>query len=98
GISVGIVAPSDAATISFQFAANHIPPPGDIINQALTSYTYIVDPGQPPVTATSSCNTVTTAVVDASLSVIKNTDSSVQSTVCTINYTVIIRNNGNSTA
>ena len=70
---------------------------GAIINQALTSYTYIVDPSQPPVTATSS-NTVSTAVVDASLSVIKNTDSLVQPTNGTITYTVVVQNNGNTTA
>ncbi|MGN4844574.1 cell surface protein, partial [Bacillus cereus group sp. MYBK110-2] len=80
GIPVGIIAPGDSATITFQFLASSIPPQGAIINQALTSYTYIVDPSQPPVTATSSSNTVNTAVVDASLSVIKNTDSLVQST------------------
>ncbi|WP_176549080.1 DUF11 domain-containing protein, partial [Bacillus pseudomycoides] len=68
------------------------------INQALTSYTYIVDPNQPPVTATSSSNTVNTAVVDASLSVIKSTDSLVQSTDGTITYTVVVQNNGNTTA
>ncbi len=39
-----------------------------------------------------------TAVVDASLSVIKNTDSLVQSTDGTITYTVVIQNNGNTTA
>ncbi|XBB56166.1 cell surface protein, partial [Bacillus sp. SW7] len=98
GIPVGIIAPSDSATITFQFLANSIPPQGAIINQALTSYTYIVDPSQPPVTATSSSNTVTTAVFDASLSVIKNTDSLVQSTDGTITYTVVIQNNGNTTA
>ncbi|HHB3508947.1 TPA: hypothetical protein ACORDH_006142, partial [Bacillus cereus] len=98
GIPVGIIAPGNSATITFQFLANSIPPQGAIINQALTSYTYIVDPSQPPVTATSSSNTVNTAVVDASLSVIKNTDSLVQSTDGTITYTVVIQNNGNTTA
>ncbi|HHB2106827.1 TPA: cell surface protein, partial [Bacillus cereus] len=98
GIPVGIIAPGDSATITFQFLANSIPPQGAIINQALTSYTYIVDPSQPPVTATSSSNTVNTAVVDASLSVIKNTDSLVQSTDGTITYTVVVQNNGNTTA
>ncbi len=97
-IPVGIIAPSDSATITFQFLASSIPPQGAIINQALTSYTYIVDPSQPPVTATSSSNTVTTAVVDASLSVIKNTDSLVQSTDGTITYTVVVQNSGNTTA
>ncbi|HHB1875211.1 TPA: cell surface protein, partial [Bacillus cereus] len=42
GIPVGIIAPGDSATITFQFLANSIPPQGAIINQALTSYTYIV--------------------------------------------------------
>ncbi|PGV68056.1 cell surface protein [Bacillus cereus] len=98
GIPVGIIAPGDSATITFQFLASSIPPQGAIINQAITSYTYIVDPSQPPVTATSSSNTVTTAVVDASLSAIKNTDSLVQSTDGTITYTVVVQNNGNTTA
>lgn len=98
GIPVGIIAPGDSATITFQFLASSIPPQGAIINQAITSYTYIVDPSQPPVTATSSSNTVSTAVVDASLSVIKNTDSLVQSTDGTITYTVVVQNNGNTTA
>ncbi|MDZ4408235.1 DUF11 domain-containing protein [Bacillus cereus] len=98
GIPVGIIAPGDSATITFQFLASSIPPQGAIINQALTSYTYIVDPSQPPVTATSSSNTVNTAVVDASLSVIKSTDSLVQSTDGTITYTVVVQNNGNTTA
>ncbi|SCC13141.1 Uncharacterized protein BTT61001_01569 [Bacillus thuringiensis] len=98
GIPVGIIAPGDSATITFQFLASSIPPQGAIINQALTSYTYIVDPSQPPVTAVSSSNTVNTAVVDASLSVIKNTDSLVQSTDGTITYTVVVQNNGNTTA
>ncbi|PFT99487.1 cell surface protein [Bacillus thuringiensis] len=87
GIPVGIIAPGDSATITFQFLASSIPPQGAIINQALTSYTYIVDPSQPPVTATSSSNTVNTAVVDASLSAIKSTDSLVQSTDGTIPIT-----------
>ncbi|WOA59008.1 DUF7507 domain-containing protein [Bacillus mycoides] len=98
GIPVGIIAPGDFATITFQFLASSIPPQGAIINQAITSYTYIVDPSQPPVTATSSSNTVNTAVVDASLSVIKNTDSLVQSTNGTITYTVVVQNIGNTTA
>ncbi|MDM5238459.1 DUF11 domain-containing protein [Bacillus cereus] len=98
GIPVGIIAPGDFATITFQFLASSIPPQGAIINQAITSYTFIVDPSQPPVTATSSSNTVNTAVVDASLSVIKNTDSLVQSTNGTITYTVVVQNNGNTTA
>ncbi|WP_002149255.1 DUF11 domain-containing protein [Bacillus cereus] len=98
GIPVGIIAPGDSATITFQFLASSIPPQGAIINQAITSYTYIVDPSQPPVTATSSSNTVNTAVVDASLSVIKNTDSLVQSTNGTITYTIVVQNNGNTTA
>ncbi|WP_395761401.1 DUF7507 domain-containing protein [Bacillus sp. 3G2] len=98
GIPVGIIAPGDSATITFQFLASSIPPQGAIINQALTSYTYIVDPSQPPVTATSSSNTVSTTVVDASLSVIKNTDSLIQSTNGTITYTVVVQNNGNTTA
>ncbi|HDR7774174.1 TPA: DUF11 domain-containing protein, partial [Bacillus paranthracis] len=42
GIPVGIIAPGDSATITFQFLASSIPPQGAIINQALTSYTYIV--------------------------------------------------------
>ncbi len=41
---------------------------------------------------------MTTAVVDASLSAIKNTDSLVQSTDGTITYTVVVQNNGNTTA
>ncbi|WP_226546373.1 DUF11 domain-containing protein [Bacillus thuringiensis] len=98
GIPVGIITPGGSATITFQFLASSIPPQGAIINQALASYTYIVDPSQPPVTATSSSNTVGTAVVDASLSVIKNTDSLVQSPNGTITYTVVVRNNGNTTA
>ncbi|MGE6309716.1 DUF7507 domain-containing protein [Bacillus cereus] len=97
GIPVGIIAPGDSASITFQFLASSIPPQGTIINQAITNYTYIVDPSQPPVTATSSSNTVNTAVVDASLSATKNTDSLVQSTNGTITYTVVVRNNGNTT-
>lgn len=98
GIPVGIIAPGDFATITFQFLASSIPPQGAIINQAITNYTYIVDPSQPPVTATSSSNSVSTAVIDASLSATKNTDSLVQSTNGTITYTVVIQNNGNTTA
>ncbi|HDR7795235.1 TPA: DUF11 domain-containing protein [Bacillus luti] len=98
GISVGIIAPGDSAIVTFQFLASSIPAQGAIINQAITSYTYTVDPSQPPVTATSSSNTVSTAVVDASLSVIKNTDSLVQSTNGTITYTIVVQNNGNQTA
>ncbi|MBE7118932.1 DUF11 domain-containing protein [Bacillus cereus] len=98
GIPVGIIAPGDSATITFQFLASSIPPQGAIINQAIASYTYIVDPSQSPVTATSSSNSVSTTVIDALLSAIKTTDSLIQSTNGTITYTVVVQNNGNTTA
>ncbi|WP_142287078.1 DUF11 domain-containing protein, partial [Bacillus sp. S1-R2T1-FB] len=97
-IPVLLTATRASVTISFHFHLKHTQPQGAIINPAIKRYTYIVDPSQPPVTATSSYNTVTTAVVYASLSVIKNKDSIVQSTDGTITYTVVIQNNGNTTA
>ncbi|MDR4139160.1 hypothetical protein, partial [Bacillus cereus] len=69
-----------------------------IIKQALTSYTTIITPSKPPVNATYSATTVNTTVVNASLSAIKITDSHVQCTDGTIAYTVVVQNNGKTTA
>lgn len=50
GISLGTLAPSERATITFQVRVVNIPASGEIRNQGSVTFNYQPDPNLPPVT------------------------------------------------
>ncbi|MDA1674323.1 hypothetical protein PDJ90_27105, partial [Bacillus cereus] len=69
----------------------------ELNNQAITTFNYIVNPNNVPVTNTTTTNTVTTTVQNDNIIAIKAVDFTSALPGQTLTYTITITNNGNIT-
>ncbi|MCC3289347.1 cell surface protein, partial [Bacillus cereus] len=60
--------------VSFQVTVTSIPTPNELNNNAITTFNYIVNPNNVPVTNTTTTNTVTTTVQNDNVIAIKAVD------------------------
>lgn len=72
GISLGTLAPSERATITFQVRVVNIPASGEIRNQGSATFNYQPDPNLPPVTKTETTPETTTPIQTVVISPTKN--------------------------
>lgn len=94
------IAPNKTTTITFSVIINTMPNPNPIPNMASESFQYIGNPEIPTIkTNSSSGNTVTTQVNNASLNgITKLVDKNFANCGDTITYTLLVPNSGNVTA
>ncbi len=92
GFSLGSMIILDSKTVIFKAEVTSLPTHNTIINQAGTTFNYLVIL---PVEGSSSSNQVTTTVNVSDLEVIKSTNLETVTKGDTLIYTVIITNNGN---
>ncbi|HFJ9348300.1 TPA: hypothetical protein ACJMKN_001264, partial [Bacillus cereus] len=83
------------AIVSFQVTVTSIPTPNELNNNAITTFNYIVNPNNVPVTNTTTTNTVTTTVQNDNVIAIKAVDFTSALPGQTLTYTITITNNGN---
>ncbi|MDZ4549225.1 hypothetical protein, partial [Bacillus cereus] len=95
GIPIGTIIVGGGAIVSFQVTVTSIPTPNELNNNAITTFNYIVNPNNVPVTNTTTTNTVTTTVQNDNVIAIKAVDFTSALPGQTLTYTITITNNGN---
>ncbi|MGH0821128.1 cell surface protein, partial [Bacillus paranthracis] len=98
GITIGLIAPNSSISIAFQVTATSTPVQNPIVNSATASYTFIADPNAPIVSRNVTSNTVFTTINTANILSLKQVDKSFSHIGDTLTYTVVLTNNGNSSA
>ncbi|MGL5416309.1 MAG: DUF7507 domain-containing protein [Clostridium sp.] len=99
GISIGTIAPGNNVVIVFSVVVNAIPVPNPMPNKADVTYNYIIDPANPPKSASGSTNTVTTKVNNGEIrpeDAVKSANRVVTTPGDVITYTVSFKNTGNT--
>ncbi|MEG0295193.1 MAG: hypothetical protein RR620_00660 [Clostridium sp.] len=84
--------------ISFKVTANSIPTNNQLLNTANVAYSYYVDPNGTPISSTKNSNTTTVYVYDTILSVNKEVDKQAAKIGDILNFSISIRNDGNTPA
>ncbi|MGE1033067.1 DUF7507 domain-containing protein, partial [Bacillus sp. GKis3/1] len=97
GIPIGTIIVDGDAIASFQVTVTSIPIQNELTNQAITTFNYIVNPNNIPVTNTTTTNTVTTTVQNDNVIAIKSVDFTSALPGQTLTYTITITNSGNIT-
>ncbi|MEC3543766.1 DUF11 domain-containing protein, partial [Bacillus thuringiensis] len=97
GIPIGTIIVGGDAIVSFQVTVTSIPTPNELNNNAITTFNYIVNPNNVPVTNTTTTNTVTTTVQNDNVIAIKSVDVTNALPGQTLTYTITITNSGNVT-
>lgn len=100
GVNIGSINGGNTAIVTFQATVITLPTlnPISISNSASTTYHYVVDPSQPPITTSNQSNTTTTQINSAILTAQKNSNVSTVDIGQDITYTVTITNGGNVSA
>ena len=97
GIPIGTIIVGGDAIASFQVTVTSIPTPNELNNKAITTFNYIVNPNNLPVTNTTTTNTVTTTVQNDNVVAIKSVNATNALPSQTLTYTITITNSGNVT-
>ncbi|MGM2820266.1 DUF7507 domain-containing protein, partial [Bacillus cereus group sp. Bce001] len=97
GIPIGTIIVDGDAIASFQVTVTSIPIRNELNNQAITTFNYIVNPNNVPVTNTTTTNTVTTTIQNDNIIAIKAVDFTSALPGQTLTYNITITNNGNIT-
>ncbi|TKJ07660.1 DUF11 domain-containing protein, partial [Bacillus cereus] len=98
GVNIGSINGGNTAIVTFQATVITLPTLNPISNSASTTYHYVVDPSQPPITTSNQSNTTTTQINSAILTAQKNSNVSTVDIGQDITYTVTITNGGNVSA
>ncbi|MDR4442508.1 DUF11 domain-containing protein, partial [Bacillus cereus] len=98
GITIASIARSISISIAFQVNDTSTPVQHPIANTATASYTKIADPNAPIVSRNVTSNTVLTTINTANILSLKQVDKSFSRIEDTLTYTVVLTNNGNSSA
>lgn len=98
GFSLDDIPVGQQATVSFQVTANTLPTDNKLLNKADVTYSYYVDPNGNPTTKTKTSNTTTVYVYDTIVSANKSVDKTLAKIGDTLNFTITIKNEGNTSA
>ncbi|CEH32906.1 DUF7507 domain-containing protein [Romboutsia lituseburensis] len=98
GFSLDDIPVGQQAVVSFQVTANTLPTDNKLLNKADVTYSYYVDPNGNPTTKTKTSNTTTVYVYDTIVSANKSVDKTLAKIGDTLNFTITIKNEGNTSA
>ncbi|KEK22244.1 hypothetical protein BAGA_20345 [Bacillus gaemokensis] len=94
GFALPDIPVASTVTVQFQVTVVNVPSGGNVVNQATVTASFILNPGQPPVTTTTPSNNVSTRINTGTLNVQKVANVSEALIGDTFTYTVTIRNTG----
>ncbi|MCG7407078.1 hypothetical protein MH117_06585 [Paenibacillus sp. ACRRX] len=94
GFPLGALNAGQVASISFRVTVDHVPTPNTVLNYATAAFSYTVNPSQPPITGTSTSNTVTTIINQAGSSLVKTVNKAFATIGDTLTYTITANNTG----
>lgn len=94
GFSLGDMNVEQSVTISFQSMVISIPNPNTISNYGTSTYTYVINPAEQPVTQSVNSNTVTTVVNKSDAAITKQVDKAYSTVNDTLTYTLVVNNKG----
>ncbi|RDY28493.1 DUF11 domain-containing protein [Romboutsia weinsteinii] len=94
GFDLGNIVVGQSVTVSFKAKVENLPNPNSIKNNAITSYSYNIDPNGQPITRTTTSNTVTTIINSYTATLTKQVDKMYATIGDTLNYTVTVNNTG----
>lgn len=93
GVSVGSIAASSSATVTFQVVVQSLPSPPQLNNQASASYTFTVPDGRTS-SGSAASNTVTIPVALPNVTAVKNANLTDATAGEAITYTTVVTNSG----
>lgn len=98
GFSVPSIAIGAVTTIVFKATVTLVPSSNKVTNTASASFSYLVDPKEPPYSSTTTSNTVTTNIALGKLEVTKAVDKNYVTIGDKLTYTITVKNVGNINA
>nr|WP_268235140.1 hypothetical protein [Priestia taiwanensis] len=92
GIPVGTIGVSGSVTVSFQVRVTSIPTPNTLNNFATTTFSYVVNPTEPPILITQQTNIVSTTVINPIVTISKNANRLTTTVGDTITFALEVTN------
>lgn len=97
GFSLGNLAPLDSVTVVFKVTVIQSPSRSSVINYALGSFFYKVDPNGQDYSKSIQSNTVSTIIIIPSITATKVVNKAYATIQEILNYSILIKNTGNTT-
>ncbi|UHA74272.1 DUF7507 domain-containing protein [Paenibacillus sp. 481] len=98
GIPLGNLAPTQSVTITFQVEVTALPEPPELVNIANLIFTFIPPSGEVVPDVRVASNVVRIPVIDSGIRVTKSANKQDVLVDETLQYTVVVANNGSNTA
>lgn len=96
GFNLGIIDPSDEVTVVFSVTVITAPTKGSVLNYAVATFQYKIDPNGSYYNKSIQSNTVLTIIKMPKLSVIKSVDKLYATLQGLLNYSITVKNEGNT--
>ena len=97
GFNLGTIAPLNSVSISFTVTIINSPTHNSVLNYAVGTFSYKIDPNGQDYTTSSQSNTVSTIIVVPGLVATKTVDKLYATLQDILNYSVLVKNTGNTT-
>lgn len=97
GINLGNIEPLNYVTVIFTVTVNDLPTEDAILNYAIGTFSYKVDPNGQDYSKSSQSNTVVTLIIKPSLSATKVVNKLYATLQDILNYNILVKNSGNTT-
>lgn len=96
GFSLGTMNPLSSITVSFTVTIINSPTHDSVLNYAVGTFSYKIDPNGQYYTTSSQSNTVSTIIIMPSLSATKTVNKVYATLQDALNYSILVKNNGNT--
>ncbi|MBU3191605.1 DUF11 domain-containing protein [Clostridium bowmanii] len=96
GFSLGTISTLGSLIVAFKVTVTKVPTQITVLNYALVTFSYKIDPNGQDYTKSTQSNTVLTYIRFASLQLVKTVDLTYATIGNILNYTIVVTSNGNT--